>query len=300
MDPETDAAENLPPDGGEAEEESLETLETPGGNTKNPPASKQPTQCLHWMWTWNNYAPEDIETLETLFKHLGHKYCFQEEIGGKEGTPHLQGVVSLKKRARWSEFGLPKAIHWEKVQSLTQAYLYCSKEDTRKPGTLPYTFNFTPPKHTVKYTIEIENKYQWEIEIENILKQEPDARSIYWYWEPNGCAGKTTFQKYIFTHYPDCVVCGGKSADMKNCIIEYQKTNKKLPKIILINIPKTQELNYISYTGIEEVKDMFFYSGKYEGGQVCGPNPHVIIFANKRPEVESLALDRWIINRIDA
>jgi len=61
----------------------------------------------------------------------------------------------------------------------------------------------------------------------------------------------------------------------------------------LINIPKCQD--HISWGGIEQVKDMFFYSPKYEGGMVCGPSPHVMIFSNKEPSMEAMSQDRWKI-----
>lgn len=68
------------------------------------------------------------------------------------------------------------------------------------------------------------------------------------------------------------------------------------PKTILMNIPRSKT-GFVSYTGIEEIKDMFFYSGKYEGGQVCGPQPHVIVMANAEPEFEKMSDDRWdVIN----
>ena len=43
---------------------------------------------------------------------------------------------------------------------------------------------------------------------------------------------------------------------------------------------------------------MFFFSGKYEGGMVCGPNPHVLIFANDEPDTHKMSADRWIIKEL--
>jgi hypothetical protein len=71
------------------------------------------------------------------------------------------------------------------------------------------------------------------------------------------------------------------------------------PEIVLINIPKSFDQEYLSYTGIEEVKDMLFYSGKYEGGQVDGNPPFVFVFSNIPPEVDKLSEDRWMIYNID-
>lgn len=43
---------------------------------------------------------------------------------------------------------------------------------------------------------------------------------------------------------------------------------------------------------------MLFYSGKYEGGMVCGPSPHLCIFANERPDLIKLSSDRWKVFEI--
>lgn len=273
-----------------SDDANLETIETEPGNTKTPAPPSQPNQCMHWCFTWNNYQDEDIETLETLFKHICHKYCFQQEEGENK-TPHLQGVISLKKKSRWTEFGLPKAIHWEKCQHVTKAYLYCSKTESRVGNV--YAYNYELP-----YSIDLPTLYPWEEQMIDIIKKEPDNRTLYWIWEPNGCAGKTTFQKYIYTHFQHVVVLSGKGADMKNGIVNYIKHNGVCPRTVLINIPKSVDMNFVSYTGIEEVKDMFFFSGKYEGGMVCGKNPHVIVFANREPDYNECSLDRWKVKKI--
>ena len=92
---------------------------------------------------------------------------------------------------------------------------------------------------------------------------------------------------------------GGKSADMKNGIVEYKKTNGDTPELILINLPRSFDDKYLSYTGIEEVKDMCFYSGKYEGGMIVGNCPHIIIFSNRLPNTNEMSNDRWNIYDID-
>jgi len=43
---------------------------------------------------------------------------------------------------------------------------------------------------------------------------------------------------------------------------------------------------------------MYFYSGKYEGGMICGNCPHVLIFANEPRDTSKLAHDRWVIEEL--
>ena len=94
------------------------------------------------------------------------------------------------------------------------------------------------------------------------------------------------------------IVSGGKSADMKNQIVEYKKIHDRCPKYIILDIPR-QNLDYISYQGIEEVKNMLFYSGKYEGKMIIGNKPFVLMLMNEEPEKEMLTLARWRIYNID-
>ena len=85
----------------------------------------------------------------------------------------------------------------------------------------------------------------------------------------------------------------GKAGDMKNGIVQYGN----IPKVVLINMPRSSG-GFISYSGIEQIKDMFFFSGKYEGGMICGKCPHVVIFANEPPDEGMMSMDRWVITAI--
>jgi len=268
--------------------EEMETMEILGGNTINPPKSRC-TQCIHWCFTFNNYIIEDVETMETLFKHLAFKYCFQEETG-KEGTPHLQGVVSLKKKMRWTEFGLPKTIHWEKVKSLTQAYLYCCKEDTRTGKV--YSLNYKVPKPLK--LIKPETFFDWEIDIINIIKDEPDERKVYWFWSELGNIGKSSFAKYLVAKHNAVFFEEGKKADIMKLIFDVDMDEKNL---IVIDIPRDNG-NNVSYKSIESIKNGMIYSSKYEGGYKLFNSPHLIIFCNSPPDTSRLSEDRWVIRHI--
>ena len=84
---------------------------------------------------------------------------------------------------------------------------------------------------------------------------------------------------------------------MKNGIIQYIAENGDPPSFIVVNLPRSFNSDYLSYTGLEEVKDMFFYSGKYEGGMVDGNPPHLWIFSNELPDISMCSSDRdWETN----
>lgn len=268
------------------------------GNTKQSPSNtkKQISPAKHWVFTLNNYTDKDVTQIQNIDSSKVPIIVFQSEIGDS-GTKHLQGTLTFSTKGRAFSLGLNPKIHWEKkgrFSTLDQMRNYCACPDKRDTtANIVYQRGWEP---TIKYVEHIDTLYDWEKDIiEKIDNYKPD-RTIHYIWEANGCAGKTTFQKWLFTHYDKCVVLSGGATDMKNGIVQYQKENNYLPNIILINIPRSKEI--MSWSGIEEIKDMFFFCGKYEGGMVCGPSPFLCIFANRPPPIDELSTDRWRIKCI--
>lgn len=138
----------------------------------------------------------------------------------------------------------------------------------------------------------------WQKEILATIQEEPDDRTVHWYWSSKGCIGKTQFQKYCIVKH-DVIILGGKGADVRDGVVQYVKKNRETPDIVFFNITRSYDSQYLNYEGIENVKDMCFYSGKYEGGMVCGPSPHVVVFSNEPPDESKLSEDRWHIVNID-
>lgn len=266
--------------------ESQESQE--GGNNQTPSF-----ECRKYIFTLNNYSEEDVEKVKKYLNDKSQKWIFGKEVGEK-GTPHLQGYMEFKSMKKWSTIcngcdSFNRAWSNKAKGKLEENYDYTSKEGDYYHGG----FNI----EKMKYKVNIE-LYEWQQKIAEELKEKPNDRTINWVWEPKGGAGKTTFQKWIFTNYSNVVVLSGRAADMKNAIIEFVKTNDETPDIVLINIPRSVDQDFVSYEGIESIKDMFFYSGKYEGGMICGANPHVYIFANEQPKINKLSKDRWNIREI--
>lgn len=258
-------------------------------------SARQPSACVNWTLRWSNYPDNWKDLIVPDFKSNGCiGYVLGEEICPTTGTPHIQGYAQFNPKIRWSQFkNLPKGIEWQRRKFPHECNVeYCMKEGKFIAWG---TCEVVP-----EYKINIELR-MWQQDLKAILDQEPDDRTIHWYWESEGCKGKTTFQKWIFINYKHkgCVVLSGKGSDMKNGIVKWSEMNhNKLPQIVLINIPRCQDTDHVSWQGIEEVKDMFFFSGKYEGGMVCGPNPHVFIFSNEEPPEYKLSQDRWVIREI--
>ena len=82
-----------------------------------------------WMFTINNPTPEEILNPIPI-EECEYRIYGKEHFGG-EGTPHLQGFVSLHKRMRLTGVkNLNKRAHWDACSGTAkQASLYCQKGD---------------------------------------------------------------------------------------------------------------------------------------------------------------------------
>lgn len=266
---------------------NCEQIEKVEGN-KQPPLS---FQCKNWIMTYNNYPKDIFEQIEQVLAPLCEKYVFGKEVG-EEGTPHIQGAFCLKSKMRQGTLYklFDDKFYLNKMKGKWTNQKYCIKD-----GDYISNVKWKKPCKILKES----ELFKWELEILKILKEDPDDRSIYWFHDDDKCGtGKTTFCKYLIIKY-GAIVLGGKSADMKNGIVDYMKNNDgREPELILVNLPRTFDINYLSYTGIEECKDMMFYSGKYEGGMVCGNCPHLFIFSNEKPDRDAVDPKRWKIFNI--
>lgn len=235
-----------------------------------------------WCFTWNNYdGSKDIDFLKNLLKN--DSYIFGEEVG-ENGTPHLQGYIKFVKKVRfgWFKSNLPK-VHCEPAKGTDEDNInYCSKDGKCHSKGL-----------TIKKPLKIlerDHLYNWQREIIKIVEAEPDDRTINWFWEPTGRAGKTTFTKFLCYHY-NAVPVEGKKNDILYTVSEFESD------IYVFDFERSME-DYISYSAIEKVKNGIFMNSKYESKPIIRNSPHIICFANFKPDEEKLSSDRWNIVRI--
>lgn len=269
------------------------------GNTETTPASKksdkkQISQRLNWFFTFNNYPEDAIDALDACFREICTDWIFQEEIGEKCGTPHLQGNIRLKKSMRFTEFSPDLRIHWEPTRLVVNAKNYCNKDSTRKPGGQVRFGGGWIPKKELKI---IEPTHPWQREVINLIQYtEPDDRKVYWYWSEKGGVGKSSLAKYLIHKFKALFIDEGKKADIMNLIFHADMDRDNCA--VVIDIPRANG-DKVSYKSIESIKNGCIYSPKYEGGYKLFNSPHVICFANCEPDYEQLSSDRWVVKQID-
>lgn len=271
------------------------------GNTKK--KGPTPKKCnvkkyRYWIFTWNNYSENNIEYLQNYIKLNCKEGIFQPEVG-EQGTPHLQGYLAYE-NAR-SLISIKKAIsnviHLEPVKNIEAAKKYCKKEETRNGET--FEFSKMESKRKIKDPLENKELYFWQQNIINICQTEPDERKINWYYDEIGGKGKTSLAKHLCLKYPNNVLyISGKCSDIKYGISQFLENKDNDLTIVLLDFCRSTE-NFISYEGIESVKNGIFYNTKYESKMVIFNNPHVFCFANFKPDESKLSQDRWNIMNIN-
>lgn len=268
--------------------ETVETLETSGGNTKTPLVIKKERIVPSKYWCFTAYATE-METLETkLKKDKKIKYIVGDEICPDTGRKHLQGYIECETKIRPIEYFKTKDVHWEKRKGTKNQNLeYCSKEGN-------YRTNMEMPE-IIEDPMEGLEWYIWQEEIHKELMKKANCRDIWWLWEPKGCAGKTSYCKHMVLEHKALYV-NGKANDVKCAIVRYKEEHERYPKIILWGMPRAAR--NIDYSAVEEIKDGMFFSGKYESGQCVTNYPHIVIFANREPDLEEMSLDKWKIKNL--
>ena len=255
---------------------------------------KKINPAIRWCFTFNNYSEAEFCSVCSTIQATCRLGIVGKEVG-ESGTPHLQGYIELKKKSRpLSVFTFTNKISWRKCKGTKEENItYCSKDDKN-----PFLHN-CKIRQPLKL-ISPDMFYDWQKEIIEIIKKEPDNRKIYWYWSNEGGVGKTQFCKYLSATY-GAMCLHGKGSDVRNGIVTMAgPQGLNTPELVLYPIPRSHNSDYISYESLENIKDMYFYSGKYEGGMINGNPPHLFVFANEPPNEFKMSNDRWVIKCIDA
>lgn len=155
------------------------------------------------------------------------------------------------------------------------------------PGFVSQILQDTRPKPE-KPAIQLR---EWQVELLNILKMNPEDRKIYWYCEAHGNRGKTTFATWLEAELDDVqIFTPGKHADMSYYLDEETK-------ILIMDCPRSKEESF-PYSFLEGVKDGRVFSPKYASGMKHVQKCHVLVLANFLPDMTKLSHDRLVIKEI--
>lgn len=264
----------------------LGTNGTTAGNTNSAVATKE-RKTRNFLLTINNPTISS-EELAQILDSLSCKYVFQLEQGAS-GTKHFQTLICYDNAVSFNSVKkLFPTAHIEKAKGIKNCVKYCSKRDTRIGETFSKGFHI-PSEPKI-----ISELRPWQNQIKEILLSDKSDRTIHWVYDPDGNIGKTAFCRYFCVQF-SALYLTGKSADLKYAITECLEHQQI--QYCLFDYTRSQE-EFISYQGIEEIKNGIFFNTKYESKMTIFNSPVICCFANFLPDFDKLSRDRWECYRV--
>ena len=127
----------------------------------------------------------------------------------------------------------------------------------------------------------------WQRDLVDRLANPADDRSIDFVVDAEGGKGKTWLCRYMMTMNQKVQILGvGRKNDLAY-LISTDKT------IFLFNVARGQ-MEFLSYSLLEALKDRMVISTKYQGEmKTWTDNVHVVVLGNEEPDYEKLTADRY-------
>lgn len=139
---------------------------------------------------------------------------------------------------------------------------------------------------------ESANLNEWQRELLAQLTGTYDDRTVSFYVDTEGGKGKTWFCQYMMSQHPNDVqvLSIGKRDDMAHSL-------DPTKSIFLFNVPRGG-MEYLQYTILEQIKDRFVFSPKYNSNTKVFDRPTaVVVFCNEEPDYSKMSGDRYnVIN----
>lgn len=312
----------------------LQTLDLVQNNASSlahsvPNMSNNQSRALNWCFTTNNYTDDHVATLRALGDSNDVKYLIFGYEVGDNGTPHLQGFVSFTKRLRFSQVTeLIPDSHLSVTRQLKNAIEYCKKEGNfvefgscpDGPGTRSDLSEFKAFVKNGNVDIRIireeyslicakyprfVNEYirdnlpsipfehfplrDWQQRLNHDLLLPPCDRKIIFIVDAAGNKGKTWFAKmYCSMHDNAQLLLPTKKADMAYAL----QSNLR---VLFMDAPRSKQGEYLQYDFLEEIKNGYVMSNKYESYVKRFGPVHVVVNMNETPDMTKLSADRYDI-----
>jgi hypothetical protein len=137
--------------------------------------------------------------------------------------------------------------------------------------------------------------HPWQRELELTLHNSVPERTILWYADPAGGAGKSTIAAH-WARQGAFYSRGGKTTDVAYAFKEHLSSHHG-SRIAIFDFTRSGK-EYVNYDILEQIKDGLVVSNKYESTTLICGRQHLVVFANWPPDTTKLSDDRWDIRQL--
>lgn len=128
----------------------------------------------------------------------------------------------------------------------------------------------------------------WQITLALTVARFDSRRKVFWIVDDTGNTGKTHFTTYLRRNFGAFT----PKLNHKEAAYLYQRE-----PLVVFDIPR-HAMEYVPYGLIEDMKNGYIWSTKYEPVAKEFPPPVVIVMSNFQPSLEKLSADRWCVRYI--
>ena len=293
------------------------------------------SRARNWCFTINNYDEDSLLLLREAAKLPCSRYLVYQQERGAEGTPHIQGFISLKTQQRLGQ--LKKLVgdraHLEVAKGTPeQNRIYCTKEQTREAGTLE-EFGSLPDKAGKRNDLEnvITTIKDGVFDLKRLRDEHPEVCAKYprfireligdhqplpeieehvlhvWQKDLKELLDKPPNDREIIFVVDENGNQGktwfAKHYCKTHVDAQYMEPGKKADMAFALETTKRvlfvnvtrQQVEHLQYSFYESVKDGLVFSPKYESGMKYLEKMHVVILMNQPPDMTLLSKDRYKI-----
>lgn len=291
----------------------------------------------NWFLTVPNYVPSDLAFFETIEYGTNILYAIVGKEVGEGGLHHLQCVVIFKNKMRFNSvrtvLRLSTEAHLECCRNVKHSIEYCKKEGDykeygdsgqvstsgRRNDLEDFKTSVKEGNYDIKSLMELHSQVfaryhrfclsyidinkpikpveehelsAWQSTMYELLQFEPNDRTIFFVVDYDGNNGKTWFAHWIYGKLDNVqIIPPGKKNDMVFALDE-------AVRILFVDCPRSKQGEYIQYDFLEEVKNGYIFSPKYESRVKRLSKCHVVCLMNEDPDMTKLSEDRYHIIKI--
>ena len=241
-----------------------------------------------------NEKPSTRSSVYSSQESLHSASLFTREESGESRTLSKIDVEGLRKILR------KENQEYEEKLELGKAIYKILGEDNLKQESINKVYKEALELYIKqKQSIDQENTIlrPWQ---EDLLKQieHPTEREIIWVRGAQCGEGKSWFQEFVESRFGwERVVCG-MDIKVKKSSISHALGKRPLTTtdIFLFNVGKAKTFDEVNYEVLEKIKDGRILASKFDSKELKFKTPNVVVvFSNDKPDINQLALDRWLI-----